>query len=272
MGIFATFFLFLITILSLFVTTTSFISQVDSSARIFQFLFLPITLYLVVCTIANIFKKKNLIEINSNWKRIFIYYSFVISTSLVVISFLASRTIPEFISSLIFSPIAFYFLILVFPMPNPEARATSIIQNTKKLVTPAQINSLTSKLVDVDRRDFLKLIGTAGITAFVFSLFSRKSNVPFFGEVSNVDSGYIKDSIGTKIDPAEKSPTDGYNVSEIDDSSEISYFGFINKLGQWFIMRQDVDKAFRYSKGDKDFSKNWEKRDELDYDYFNNVF
>lgn len=272
MGIFGTLFLLLVTFLSLFVTTTSFVSDVDFSARVFQFLFLPVTIYLLTNSIGNLFRKKTPFDKNETWRKILVYYSFVISSSLVVVSFLASQTVPQMISAAVFSPIAIYFLSLVLPKPNPKNDATSVIQNAKKLVTPAQINSIASKLVDVNRRDFLKLIGAAGITAFVFSLFSRKTNVPFFGEVTNTDSGFLKDSGGAKIDPAEKSPTDGYNVSEIDDFSEVSYFGFINKAGQWFIMRQDTDKAFRYSRGDNNFSGNWQKRNELDYDYFNNVF
>ena len=124
---------------------------------------------------------------------------------------------------------------------------------------------------DVDRRDFLKLIGTAGVLAFIFSLFSRRG-VPFFGSTTAIGTASLLDSSGQKINPAEKSPTDSYFISETDDSAPTAYFGFVNNHGQWYIMKEGVDGSFRYAKGETDFNGNWLKRDSLNYDYFNNVF
>jgi hypothetical protein len=117
----------------------------------------------------------------------------------------------------------------------------------------------------------LKIIGTAGATAFLYSLFNKNTPVPAFGPAPSPSTVTLKNTAGQDINPAEKSPTHGYYISEIDDST-IAFFGFVNPAGQWFIMRQDADNAYRYTRGDRDFSANWTNRASLTYDYFDNVF
>ena len=275
MGIFGTIFLLIVTTLSVFVSIAGFTSPIDGIGRIIQILFVPVTAYLLVSTLKHLFAKAPALEKKSGIKKLATYYCFILTTSLVLVSFLSSTNLPQIISSIIFSPIAIYFLILVLPSSNYVSNLEKVtIKNNK----PLEIRDLVPAIpgnVDTNKRDFLKLIGTVGLTAFVLNLFSRKSSVPFFGEVTNAESSYIKDSGGNKIDPAEKSPTDGYNITQIDDLTEISYFGFVNRAGGWFIMKQDnadSDKSFRYARGEKGFSRGWEDRANLTYDYFDNVF
>jgi hypothetical protein len=126
--------------------------------------------------------------------------------------------------------------------------------------------------IDLDRRNFLKLLGSAGILAVILGLFSRRSGIPsFWGGVGSFESLTIKDSSGNVIDPAESSPTEGYNISQIDDSVP-AHFGFVNKDGAWFIMKECEDGAYLYCKGEKDFAKNWESRTKLTYNNFEEVF
>jgi hypothetical protein len=126
---------------------------------------------------------------------------------------------------------------------------------------------------DIDRRTFLKLIGSAGMTLFLFSIFTKKAQAAFFG--SNPGPGIvgIKDSEGTLIDPAIKHPTDGYKIAELDDSTP-AYYGFVDKDGNWFIMKEASGQYKYYKKlpTDDDFGTEWPNRGGFSYQYFDAIF
>ena len=265
----SSYFLLLVTILALFVTISGAFIKVELTARIFQLLFFPVTLYLLLTSFNHFFGHEPAIDRREGLRRIVVYYCFVISSTLVIVSFLSSRTLPQYISAAIFSPLAIYFLFLVLPHGTYAIEIANVAKgsaggrNLKDL--------LPTQRLDVDRRDFLKLIGTAGVLAFVFSLFSKKG-VPFFGATTAIGTASLLDSTGQKINPAEKSPTDNFFITEIDDSAPTAYFGFINNHGQWYIMKEGANSDFRYSRGDSDFNGHWLRRDSLNYGYFNDVF
>src|SRR4029078_12030438 len=99
-----------------------------------------------------------------------------------------------------------------------------------------------------DKRAFLKLIGVAGVSVFLFSIFSKRGQIPFFGKMAGSDTVSLKDSKGKTIDPAQSQPLVCFQISEIDDGV-VAYYGFINKSGAWFIMREDTESSsFRYAK------------------------
>jgi len=202
---------------------------------------------------------------------------------MVFVGFLTATSLIQLIVAILFFPMFIYFAVRVFPRRTravriPVTPAISV-RNQEDLVLE-EVNEETIKLkkegVDVDRRIFLKLIGTAGLSLFFFSLFTKKAQAAFFGSVPGPGTVALKDSLGNEIDPAEKQPTDGYNITELDDSTP-SYYGFMNKEGAWFIMKEDpahpVDVPYySYVKGDSSFSTNWTSRATLSYDYFNNTF
>jgi len=268
---FSSLFLFWVTGLALFVSITGILAKLDLSARFFQILFTPVTLYLCVNSITHVLNGSPFLDRKNGWMRILLYYSFIVTTTVVVVSFLSSNTLPEIISSLVFSPLAIYFLLMVLPQPLPAIDLSITPKSDIKQDYPKDTLMPSPKL-DVNRRDFLKLIGSAGVLAFIFSLFTKKAAIPFFANISEMGTVAVKNLSGSKIDPAEKSPTDGYYISEVDDATSISYFGFINKGSQWYIMRQDIDGAFRYARGDSSFSASWANRENLNYDRFDNVF
>lgn len=68
------------------------------------------------------------------------------------------------------------------------------------------------------------------------------------------------------------SPSEGYRISEIDENDSVTYYGFTNKDGAWYIVKEDTNGSFRYAKGEKEFANNWETRRDLKYDYFYNTF
>lgn len=65
---------------------------------------------------------------------------------------------------------------------------------------------------------------------------------------------------------------DQYKVNDVDESADPKYYGFSDKDGKWYILENTSDSAFRYSKGDDDYSTNWTNRASLTYDLFHNIF
>lgn len=60
--------------------------------------------------------------------------------------------------------------------------------------------------------------------------------------------------------------------------SDIYYYGFVNKVGEYYIMRHDTSagadnlQEYRYVKGDGAYSTAWSARESLDYGAFNTIF
>lgn len=262
MKVFRSLFLILVTLLSLFVSITGSAARIDLVARFLQILFLPVSAYLLYILAEHFLAKTPVFDQKTGFKRALVYYCFIVTTTVVAVSFLSSQSFPQVVSSLLFSPMAIYFLILVWP----HRKGALPLKKSEFKLLPA-----TEPKVDVNRRDFLKLIGSAGILALILGLFGRRGGIPnLLGNV-NLESVTLKDPSGNVINPAQDSPTDGYSISQVDDSSP-SYFGFVKKGGGWFIMREGEDSSFRYVKGEANFGANWVNRNRLDFNYFDKVF
>jgi hypothetical protein len=148
-----------------------------------------------------------------------------------------------------------------------------VVTTPEEAIATLQVEDETApSRIDVDRRLFLKLIGSAGFSVFMMSIFTSKAHASFFGSLPGSSAIQIKDSTGTKIDPSQEHPTDGYEVTEIDDASAPAYYGFLNASGSWYITREASDGSYRYTKGSSNFSTNWTGRAGLTYDYYSNVF
>ncbi len=201
-------------------------------------------------------------------KKLVAYYSFIITTIMVVLGFLNAQDLPQLIGAVIFYPLAVYFTLLVSPKRQKAIHIpkVSVIPVTRLPDAP------TPSGFDFDRRMFLKLIGSAGLSVFFFSIFTKRAEAAFFGSVPGPGTVSLKDTSGAKIDPAVKQPTDGYKISEIDDASSPAYYGFVHKTGAWFIQREESSGAYRYTKGSSAFSTNWTGRAGLSYNYFHIIF
>ena len=205
------------------------------------------------------------------------YSSFVVASFVVVATFIVSRTYTHLGVAIFIYAILIYVAYELFVRRNPRQPVVTVqapIKSAKKVevIETAETKKEGSGSTDIDKRDFLKMIGAAGISIFLFSILSRRPESMFFGKVANSGVVALEDSSGTKINPAESQPTDGYRISEIDDN-DFTYYGFTNKTGGWFIMKEDPDTgSFRYSKGESDFSSNWKGRKRLGYDYYHKVF
>jgi hypothetical protein len=214
------------------------------------------------------------------------YTTFFVAGVFVVFVFVTAKSYTQLgLAVVLYLPLA-YFALQLFPR---KARSTPIVSDNplpntfsasiEKLEETDTTNNVSGSvdIADIDKRAFLKMVGAAGLSFFVFSLLSRKAESLFLGggssrPPSGPTTTTIQDVDGTKIDPAQRQPTDGYRISEIDDNI-ITYYGFTNKDEAWIIMREDTNtNSFRYIKGDSDFPRNWQNREHLNYDYFHNVF
>lgn len=189
----------------------------------------------------------------------------------VVAMFLTSETYTQLAgATLLYTLLAYYILKLV-------PRRTQNLQRELS-VAPKQTtieDNQTSSVTDTDRRAFLKLIGTVGISYFIFSIFTRRSEPLFFGKAAGgLGTTMLKDPKGNEIEPAQQQPTDGYQISDFStNENNITFYGFTRKNGNWFIMKEDPQTgSFRYVRGNIDFPVNWTNRERLIYDYFHNVF
>ena len=63
-----------------------------------------------------------------------------------------------------------------------------------------------------------------------------------------------------------------FHINDVDDAAIPKYYGFEDKGGNWYILRESPSGAYRYSKGDSSYSTNWTNRGSLTYDYFSVIF
>lgn len=211
-------------------------------------------------------------------KKLLIYYNFIIISLLVVIGFISAQTPAQLVSAILFFPLFIYFAIKVFPrkahaivLPEKAPIELKAEKIDPKLKLDKGTVQLKKEGVDIDRRAFLKIIGAAGFSLFFFAMFTKKAEAAFFGSVPGPGAVTLKDTAGNKIDPAVKQPTDGYNITDIDDSTP-AYYGFVDKDGNWFIQKEGTSGDYRYVKGSSSYTSNWSNRASLSYDYFSNVF
>jgi hypothetical protein len=202
-------------------------------------------------------------------KKIVIFYSFIITTIMALMGFIGAINYQELLSAVLFFPIASYFWFLILPKNNKAIVIPQIKKAISSGVEPLKaekeedINvyreiNISGKL-DKDRRMFIKFIGSAGLSVFFLSIFTKRAQAAFFGSAPGPGTVGIKDSAGSLIDPAKHHPTDGYKISRLDDSSP-AYYGFTNKDAGWFIMKEDSSGNYTYAVGSTDFDDSWEDR------------
>lgn len=224
-------------------------------------------------------------------KKLFIYYNFIIVTLLSVFGFMSAESMTQVMIAVLFYPVAVYFALIILPrrnralkLPLMKAHHKSIklkkVKNKKQEEVQEDLEPVTlTKLseqegFDLDRRAFVKLIGSAGISVFLLSLFTKKAQAAFFGSVPGPGVVALKDSQGTTIDPAKHHPTDGYRIYKLDDSATTAYYGFKDKDGNWFIL-EDNSGTYMYAVGSStdDFDTAWGiKNTTLTYYLYEDVF
>ena len=216
-------------------------------------------------------------------KKILIYYNFVIIAFIVITGFIFATRPIDLLTAILFYPIFVYFALLIAPKRQkaiilPKETKPAVIEAEKegegKVIKLEKVVEGEKKF-DLDRRAFIKLIGSAGTAAFIFSIFGiKKAEAAFFGSVPGPGIVGVKNIAGVPIDPAEKHPTDGYRIAELDDSTP-AYYGFLNKESAWFIMREESSGTYKYKTGSSGFTSAWSGRaaiPEIEWEYYDDAF
>jgi hypothetical protein len=205
-----------------------------------------------------------------------IYLTFAVASIAISATFITSQSYLQLGVAVVLYTFLVLFAYKLFLKKNHKVSVVTVpVANTKKGQAHQENTAQIQKegiITDTDKRDFLKMIGAAGLSFFLFSIFNRRTGSVLFQETEKAGSTSLEDASGNKIDPAVCQPTDSYIISEIDESY-VSYYGFTNKEGGWYIMKEDPEVgSFRYTKGNTDFTTNWAERENLNYDYFHNIF
>lgn len=205
-----------------------------------------------------------------NTSKTLTYSSFALASLLVVAAFLTARSYTQLTIAVILFPALAYFALRIFPRRAGGTPAITIQMPVRTIQRTEEIRKEKVDVVDLDKRTFLKLLGTVGVSVFLFSLLGKKVESLLFGGslAPTASPPQNTSNVGT----SQAGPTAGYNVAEIDENV-ISYYGFTNQSGGWLIMREDTQaNSFRYAKGNSNFPLNWANRADLKYDYYYNLF
>ncbi len=211
--------------------------------------------------------------------RLWVLYNFLILIMIFGTSLSSARSITNYLLPLLLLPLLYYLGKEVLRKPRRRKLAESFASDLPVGADPSVRPSLAEEgtplpgISDDNRRLFLKLVGSTSLSILFMAVLGKGSaQAAFFGSVPGPGTVAIKDSSGVAIDPAEKQPTDGYTISEVDDGTTTSYYGFVHKTGAWYITKEDSSGSYRYAKGPSSFVTNWTGRALLSYDYFDNVF
>ena len=207
---------------------------------------------------------------------------YVLINIIWLMNLLIAKSVTQIILGIIYTPVVFYFgqeLInkakVLFSKISESKTAKSNEKNS--IIKPETVTS--TKISDNERRQFLKMIGSAGLGLITLSLLNpKKAGASFFGSVPGPGTISIKDVDGNKIDPAARHPTDGYKISKLDDTTSdiYSYYGFVDQTGRWYIQRETTSGVntgdFLYCNGPSGFSIAWGDRDIKTYESFDTIF
>ncbi len=201
-------------------------------------------------------------------KTVLSYTGFIIACWIVVAIFLTAKSYVQLGVGIVLYPL---LIILAYKMFAGKLvkpiRAKS--HEVRPEVETFEVKN-ESVVSDIEKRAFLKIVGATGISFFLLSVFGQRIQSLLFGHNISSLPQSTPFSGGGGVGA---SPTDEYTISEVDNENVVSYYGFINQTGGWFIMKEDANRgAFRYVKGSTDFPYNWKNRRNLEYNYFNEVF
>lgn len=189
--------------------------------------------------------------------KLLVYLTLGVVGVVVVAMFVTATTYMQLGIAMVIYPVLVYFGYKAFLAKSYRVDRRQVVA---RVLRPIKAAEATLGVADVDKRGFLKLIGAAGLSWFVFSLIGKRVELPWLNRLSG----------GT--DKASADTTDAYKISEIADGP-ITYYGFVKAGGAWFIMQEDTEGGtFRYVKGTSGFAANWAKREQLTFDYYDNVF
>ena len=205
------------------------------------------------------------------------YLTFAVACLFVTTTFVTATNFTQLALAAILYPILMFTAYKMYTQKSKPASQKVLAAEEETTQAEAGTRKPAERIVisDVDKRVFLKLIGSAGVFLFLFSLFNKKAENVFYKSLPDKGKAFFdKNEVPATAagTGAVAQPTDEYGISEI-DNGETSYYGYTKLGGAWYIMKVDsATNSFRYVKADKNFPHSWKNRQKLKYDYFGNVF
>lgn len=215
--------------------------------------------------------------------KIWLIYNLFITVMVLGTSLSSAKSLTNYLLPLLLLPLIYYLGKEVLKKSKRRKLADAFDSSVGSTLTNARVipspdvalegEVIPTGVSDDNRRLFLKLVGSTSLSILFMAVLGKDTaKAAFFGSVPGPGTVSVKDSTGATIDPAEKQSTDGYEISQVDDSTTPSYYGFVHKTGSWYITKEDATGAYRYAKGNIDFATGWTGRTSLTYDYFDAVF
>jgi hypothetical protein len=243
----------------------SVISAMNKVNFLFMWLLAPVFLYFT-----RVFRDKKNID------NILLIYGSVFGFGLLVIDILAIKSWSHGLLVLLLMPLPIY-------LGKKLKEKIGEKKSNKKIIVEKISNKeeaeIDGKIIDYSKRNFLKFLAGSGVASVVMFLFSKKNaHAAFFGNGSGSSSTYIKNSTGEKVDPAESSPTDGFGICDIGTVSTNNYYGYTDKKGRWYILRENAaGNSFQYASllnntGTTAYTNAWSTKTDLTYGNFNDAF
>ena len=209
--------------------------------------------------------------------KVWLLYNLLLTLLILGTSVSSAHSLTNYLLPLLLMPLLYYLGKELLrkgkrkKLADPVVFASDLSGKSDSVALEGEV--MPKGISDDNRRLFLKLVGSTSLSIFFMAVLGNKSaSAAFFGSMPGPGTVAIKDSTGTPIDPAIIQPTDGYTITEVDDSDTTSYYGFVHKTGAWYITKEDAAGSYRYAKGASSFSTSWTGRTLLSYDYFDNVF
>lgn len=220
-------------------------------------------------------------QIPINMLKLWLLYNLLLTGAIFGTSLTSAHSLTNYLLPLLLLPLLYYLGKELLKKPRRRKLSesfastlpTSLADLSTETLVKAEEGTPMPGISDDNRRLFLKLVGSTSLSIFFMAVLGKKSaSAAFFGSVPGPGTISVKNSEGVTIDPSEKQPTDGYTITEVDDTGNTSYYGFVHKTGAWYITQETNTGAYRYAKGTSLFSTSWTGRTLLTYDYFDNVF
>lgn len=203
------------------------------------------------------------------------YLTFALACLLVTATFITATSFTQLaLATLLYPILAFFAYKMYTKQSKPLSEKVIVAEEQAETVAGTKKPAERIVISDVDKRVFLKLIGSAGVFLFLFSVFNKKAENLFYKSLPETGRSFFdkKEASRSGTTTTTTQPTDEYGISEI-ENGENSYYGYTKLGGAWYIMKVDsATNSFRYVKGDKNFPASWKNREKLKYDYFGNVF
>ncbi len=182
------------------------------------------------------------------YKTILFIVGFLTSAIILTSEAIAIKTLKDFAFTLMFFPVFLnFFYISVHGLYEWAKKTHRRNQNVSTLT----LITVKEEAVENDnRRRFIKILAGAGVgMIMLYILNPKKAGAAFFGSVPGPGVVALKDSGGFKIDPAIKSPTDSFGVTNISDSGDYPhYYGFEHYNGsEWYIIKEATGGTFTYA-------------------------